>query len=440
MVLPSVSVLMPTYKQEHFLCRAIESLMAQVLPDWELIIVDDCSPDETPLVAAAYLSDARVHYHRLERNRGLGFALNYAMSLAQASLIAYLPSDDVYYADHLQSLLNYLRNSPQAVLSYSGVRYHYNRSAPGMIPGTPLQLVQVMHRRTPDRWIEREELITDDLDRMFWTQLRARGDFLDTQKVSCEWVNHPRQRHKILQEPLGGINTYRSYYHVEQPLRFHSSVGNFIDEIEQYQRFRDRPHAPSGKDALRILLVGELAYNPERILALEERGHQLYGLWMPNPYWYNTVGPLPFGHVEDIPYSTWRQAIRNIQPDVIYALLNWQAVPLAHLVLIENTGIPFVWHFKEGPFICLEKGHGKNSLIFTGTLTDRFIAALRCAIGLPQWYQAWRSMGYHMSWMAIYQNPIGSSIQIIIAHSRYQNPMEPSIPLSLVALSALLRH
>lgn len=356
MALPAVSVLMPTYKQEYFLCRAIESLMAQTLADWELIIVDDGSPDETPMVVAPYLSDARVHYQRLERNRGLGFALNYAMSLAQAALIAYLPADDVYYADHLHSLLTCLRHSPQAILSYSGVRYHYNRSVSGLIPDVPLQLVQVMHRRTADRWVEREELTTDDLERMFWKKLRARGEFLGTRRVSCEWVNHPRQRHKILQEPVGGINTYRSYYHVEQPLRFYTSVGNFIDEIEQYRRFRDRPDTPPARDGLRILLVGELAYNPERILALEERGHQLYGLWMADPYWYNTVGPLPFGHVEDISYAHWRQAIRTIRPDVIYALLNWQAVPFAHQVLMENTGIPFVWHFKEGPFICLEKG------------------------------------------------------------------------------------
>jgi glycosyltransferase involved in cell wall biosynthesis len=356
MALPSVSVLMPTYKQEHFLSRAIESLKAQTLTDWELIIVDDGSPDETHLVTATYLSDTRIHYHRLECNRGLGFALNYAMSLAQAPLIAYLPSDDVYYADHLQSLITCLRDSPQAVLSYSGVRYHYNRSALGQIPVAPLQLVQVMHHLSLDRWTEREELTTDDLDRMFWIKLRSKGNFLGTQRVSCEWVDHPRQRHKILQEPLGGINTYRSYYQVKQPLRFHTSVGNFIDEGEHYRKFRERPDTPPGKDGLRILLVGELAYNAERILALEERGHRLYGLWMPAPYWYNTVGPLPFGHVEDIPYSKWRRAVRDIQPDVIYALLNWQAVPFAHKVLIENPGIPFVWHFKEGPFICLEKG------------------------------------------------------------------------------------
>jgi hypothetical protein len=77
---------------------------------------------------------------------------------------------------------------------------------------------------------------------------------------------------------------------------------------------------------------------------------------MPKPYWYNTVGPLPFGHVRDLPRDRWQDAVRELRPDVIYALLNWQAVPFAHAVMKANTGIPFVWHFKEGPFICLEKG------------------------------------------------------------------------------------
>jgi hypothetical protein len=113
---------------------------------------------------------------------------------------------------------------------------------------------------------------------------------------------------------------------------------------------------PPAPDGLKILLVGELAYNVERILALEERGHRLYGLWMPNPDWWNTVGPLPFGQVQDIAYENWVDEVKRIRPDVIYALLDWKAVPFVHEVPRRNPGIPFVWHFKEGPFICLEHG------------------------------------------------------------------------------------
>jgi hypothetical protein len=214
-----------------------------------------------------------------------------------------------------------------------------------------------MHRRTDDRWIERAELVTDDLELMFWSKLRRHGTFSGLERVTCEWVDHPKQRHKIICETLGGgINPYRVRYDVRQPLHFHSSVGNRIDEIEHYRRFRERPDTPPADDGLKILLVGELAYNADRILALEERGHKLYGLWTPEPVWFNTVGPLPFGHVEDLPRTGWREAVKRIKPDVIYGLLNWQTVAFVHQVLLENPGVPFVWHFKEGPFICFEHG------------------------------------------------------------------------------------
>jgi glycosyltransferase involved in cell wall biosynthesis len=364
-----VSVLMPAYNHAHFIRRALDSLRAQTLAGWELILVDDGSTDATRTVIAPYLDDSRVRYGPLDRNRGLGVALNQALAQATAPLVAYLPADDVYYAEHLASLVACLDAHPAAVAAYSGVRHHYNRSAEGAIPGYPLQLVQVLHRRTPDRWVEREEVVTDDLDCMYWTALRAHGDFVPTGRLTCEWVDHPAQRHKVIQEPVGGINLYRQRYQVPHPLRFHSTAGNRIDEVSRYRRYRERPDTPRAADGLKILLVGELAYNADRVLALEERGHKLYGLWMPDPYWYNTVGPLPFGHVEDLSRDDWRAAVRRVQPDVIYALLNWQAVPFAHEVLNAGLGVPFVWHFKEGPFICLEKGTW-NELIDLYTRAD----------------------------------------------------------------------
>ncbi len=352
--MPRVSVIMPTCNQGAFIRRALDGLQAQKLTQWELLIVDDGSQDNTVEMIESYLVDERIRLMRFEHNRGLGAALNEGLAHARAPLIAYLPSDDVYYADHLSSLVQCLDQAPQAVLAYSGVRHHYNRSAAGRIDGYSLQMVQVMHRAGPERWLERHELVTDDLDRMFFRQLETRGEFVGTRMLTCEWVDHPHQRHKLLREPVGGINPYRQQYGIAQPLRYHTMTGNYTDEVRHYERFRNGASVPSG--GLKILLVGELAYNPERILALEERGHRLYGLWMPKPHWYNTVGPLPFGHVTDIPFDNWQAACEEIRPDIIYALLNWQAVPFACQVMQQNKGIPFVWHFKEGPFICLEKG------------------------------------------------------------------------------------
>jgi hypothetical protein len=158
-------------------------------------------------------------------------------------------------------------------------------------------------------------------------------------------------------------------FNVQKPLRFQTTVGNRIDEVEHYRRFRQRPDTLPAPNGLKILLVGELAYNAERVLALEERGHRLYGLWMPDPYWYNTVGPLPFGHVQDLPRDNWSEAVRVLRPDIVYALLSWQAVPFVHEVFSAGLNVPLVWHFKEGPFICLEKGTW-TQLIDLHTLAD----------------------------------------------------------------------
>lgn len=357
---PRVSVLVPTFDQAHFIARALASLQAQTLDAWEAVVVDDGSRDATAAVVAPFLDDARIRYLALDANEGLGRALNVALDATTAPLVAYLPADDVFYPRHLETLAAALGAAlgaaSEAVLAVSGVRWRYNREAEGPVPGEGLQLVQAMHRRTGLRWTERAALESDDLDRLYWSRLQALGASVGTGVVTCEWVDHPRQRHKLMREPAGGINPFRRHYRVRAPLRFHTRSGNAIDEVALYRRLRERPPTPRAADGLTILLVGELAYNAERVLALEEQGHTLYGLWTDTPYWFNTVGPLPFGHVEDLPRDDWRAALRRLRPDVIYAQLNWQAVPFCHDVLLASSGIPFVWHFKEGPFICLEQG------------------------------------------------------------------------------------
>jgi glycosyltransferase involved in cell wall biosynthesis len=372
---------MPTFNQADSIAHSIDSLVNQTLAEWELIIVIDGPPDETLEAVEPYLGDAgdhRIFPPRLGGNDGLGAALNVGIECANAPLVAYLPSDDLLLPDHLESLAAVLDREPDAVMAYSGVQHHAGQRAWGSISGYPLQLAQVMHRITPDRWVEREELTTDDLERMLWSRLRARGAAVGSEMVTCMWMDHPQQRHKVIREDLGddndpyrngGLNPYRARYNVRCPLRFHSSAGNYYDEVELYRQFRERPETPPAGDGLKILLVGELAFNPERVLALEERGHKLYGLWMPNPGSMNTVGPLPFGHVEDVPREGWRESVERLRPDIIYALLNWRAVPFAHHVMTNNQGVPFVWHLKEGPFHC--KDHGTwGQLVDLHTLSD----------------------------------------------------------------------
>ena len=126
---------MPTFKHARFLRRAIDSLLTQTWTDWELIVVDDGSPDDTQAILTPFLDDPRIRGIRFDTNRGLGRALNAGLDASCGPLVAYLPSDDVWYRDHLASLVDLFAGQPGLALAYSGIRYHYNRSTSGQIDG-----------------------------------------------------------------------------------------------------------------------------------------------------------------------------------------------------------------------------------------------------------------------------------------------------------------
>jgi hypothetical protein len=342
----AVSVLVPVHDQAAFMGRALASLRDQDLQSWEAVLLDDGSSDDPRSAAEAFLDDPRLRLVRWPRNRGLGATLNAGLDATSAPVVAYLPADDVWDPTHLASVVAALDARPELALVWSGVRHHDGQTSRAAPPGHPLQLVQVAHRRTDQRWTERSELESDDLGRLMWDRL---GDGAGTGLVTCEWTDHPGQRHKAIREAYdGGLNVFRSRYHVVGPLRLLSSDSGLTDEVTRYAGLRTREDSTS-TGALDVLIVGELAFNPERVLALVDRGHRLHGLWTRHGLGDSTVGPLPFGHVRDLPGDDWRSAVRSLRPDVVWAQLNWRAVPLALAVRRAFPRLPFVWHFKESP-------------------------------------------------------------------------------------------
>jgi glycosyltransferase involved in cell wall biosynthesis len=185
----------PVFRQAGFLTRALESLAAPSVEDWECIVVDDGSPDNVPAVVGPFLADPRFRLRCLDRNYGLGTALNAGIDEAAARCIAYLPADDLYYREHLETLLDTLSTAPSCILAYAGLRHHYGReTADGPPPGRCLQLVQVMHRRAPVRWSERLEIVTDNHDRLYWRQLYARGEFHPSGRVNGSTIPNSATR------------------------------------------------------------------------------------------------------------------------------------------------------------------------------------------------------------------------------------------------------
>jgi hypothetical protein len=99
---PDISVVMPVYNGADFVERAIGSVQAQTFANWELLVVDDGSTDDShELVCRLAAADPRIRPFRLTSNRGPSAARNHALRQARGALIAYLDCDDEFYPDYL---------------------------------------------------------------------------------------------------------------------------------------------------------------------------------------------------------------------------------------------------------------------------------------------------------------------------------------------------
>lgn len=113
-----ISVIIPTYNRSHCIVRAVESVLRQTYPVQEMIIVDDCSQDNTEEVLQQ-IDDPRIRYYRLPQNRGAGGARNFGVEKAQYDLIAFHDSDDEWVANKIEKQMAYWEQHPDCGLIYS---------------------------------------------------------------------------------------------------------------------------------------------------------------------------------------------------------------------------------------------------------------------------------------------------------------------------------
>lgn len=108
-----VSIITPTWNCGRFIAETIESVLAQTYQNWEMIIVDDCSTDNTRGVVAEF-SDPRIKYHCLDVNSGAAVARNTALRLASGRWIAFLDSDDLWKPTKLERQLKFMAENGYA--------------------------------------------------------------------------------------------------------------------------------------------------------------------------------------------------------------------------------------------------------------------------------------------------------------------------------------
>jgi len=118
--MPRVTVIIPTCNRSAYLKRAIESVCAQTYTDFEIIVVDDASTDDTPEVVAQF-ADKPIKYIRHEENKGGSVARNTGIKNSQSEYIAFLDDDDEWLPNKLEVQMNvFEQSSPQVGPIYSG--------------------------------------------------------------------------------------------------------------------------------------------------------------------------------------------------------------------------------------------------------------------------------------------------------------------------------
>lgn len=102
-----VSIIMPSYNTTDYIMDAIDSVLNQTYDNWELIIVDDCSNDDSYSQLSA-ISDERIHVYYNEKNMGAAYCRNRALELANGKWVAFLDSDDRWLDTKLEKQIEFM--------------------------------------------------------------------------------------------------------------------------------------------------------------------------------------------------------------------------------------------------------------------------------------------------------------------------------------------
>ncbi|HEA28555.1 MAG TPA: glycosyltransferase family 2 protein [Leeuwenhoekiella sp.] len=114
-----ISIITAFYNAEKFLAESIESVLAQTHVDWELLLIDDCSSDQSAVIALKYAqADKRITIVTLEQNSGTGIARNKGIEQAKGSKIAFLDADDRWKPHKLATQLQFMEKN-QASICFS---------------------------------------------------------------------------------------------------------------------------------------------------------------------------------------------------------------------------------------------------------------------------------------------------------------------------------
>ncbi|MDB2403959.1 glycosyltransferase family 2 protein [Schleiferiaceae bacterium] len=136
---PVVSVIVPVYNSESFIIETLESVRRQTFTEWECIVVDDCSTDNSLSLVNQYIKesgDDRFKVIRLEENSGVAVARNRAIDLSRGKFCAFLDSDDIWKKNKLKVQVDFMVNK-DVLFSYSAYYCFSEKGSSNLIKVPP---------------------------------------------------------------------------------------------------------------------------------------------------------------------------------------------------------------------------------------------------------------------------------------------------------------
>lgn len=106
-----VSIIMPSYNTADYIKESIESVKNQTYKNWELLIIDDCSTDNTDEIVQEYLVDNRIKYIKNDQNSGAAVSRNKGLKVAKGKWVAFLDSDDLWMAEKLEKQILFMERN-----------------------------------------------------------------------------------------------------------------------------------------------------------------------------------------------------------------------------------------------------------------------------------------------------------------------------------------
>lgn len=129
----AVDIIMPAYNAANTIAQSIQSIIDQTFTNWQLIIINDCSKDNTEEIVQRYCKlDNRIKYFKSAKNMGVSYSRNYGISQSQNGWIAFLDSDDMWEKEKLEEQILRLKTHQDGVLFFTGSSFidENNKSCP----------------------------------------------------------------------------------------------------------------------------------------------------------------------------------------------------------------------------------------------------------------------------------------------------------------------